>query len=226
MFRRRLPRSSVALIALAGALAAGAYLLMQSYASRLQALRPALGEPVSAVVALRDLSRGEVVGSEAIAISEVPAQMAPPGLLSDVPDAIGRVVVGPVREGEIITQARLAAPPAGPISSLVPSGLRAIAVPSDLTSDLLEAGDRVDVLVTYGGRAHTETVASGLEVLKVLGPAQSGLPGASGTAQASIVLLVAPEVAEQIAFARAFGQLSFTIVGSEEVVPVPTPFSS
>ena len=89
--------------------------------------------------------------------------------------------------------------------------------------------DRVDLLATFaGGRPHTETVATGVEVLTVLG---SGTPEAApglgdaapSTATATgqtLVLLVTPDQAEQLAYARAFADLSISVEGPhEEVTP-------
>ena len=70
------------------------------------------------------------------------------------------------------------------------------------------AGDRVDVLATFAtGQPHTETVVSGAEVLVVM--AGQGLDelGAGTT----VVLLVSPEVAERLAFARAFADISLAV---------------
>jgi Flp pilus assembly protein CpaB len=72
-------------------------------------------------------------------------------------------------------------------------------------------GDRVDVLATYGGeRPHTETVASGLEVLRVMSPATSGAVG-GGAEVPSLVLLVSPLDAERLAYAKAFADLTVSI---------------
>jgi hypothetical protein len=73
----------------------------------------------------------------------------------------------------------------------------------------------VDVLATFGGQhPYTETAATGLEVLSVL-DAGGGLAG-SGTDQGpTLVLLVTPDAAERLAYAKAFADLTVTVAGVE-----------
>jgi Flp pilus assembly protein CpaB len=83
----------------------------------------------------------------------------------------------------------------------------------------LRAGDRVDVYATFGGpHPYTETVATGLEVLVLLGD-----DGADGTTAItsdsstgpSLMLLVSPEEAERLAYATAFADLAIAIDSAE-----------
>jgi Flp pilus assembly protein CpaB len=131
------------------------------------------------------------------------------------------VLVSALASGEALTQSRLAAPRSGPVAAIVPPGLRAFVVATDVPPEAVAAGDRVDVLATFGGgRPHTETVSTGLEVLSVLGSGQTdALSGAPSDAP-RLVLLVSPDTAERLAYAAAFGDLSVTIAGAD-VVPSP-----
>jgi Flp pilus assembly protein CpaB len=110
------------------------------------------------------------------------------------------------------------------VASLIPEGLRAFAVPTSLPAGAVTAGDRVDVLATFGsGQPHSEVVASALQVLSVLGPSagSAGGPGAgaatfdaagSGASrQVTLILLVSPDQETRLAFARAFADLEVAI---------------
>src|SRR5439155_18163824 len=126
---------------------------------------------------------------------------------------IGRVLVADIAEGEILTRTRVSDGVGGPVAALLPPGLRAMAVVVAATARDLRPGDHVDVLAAFGGGSpHTETVAEGLEVLRVMeassgatGSSMSGISTGTGPAErASLLVLVSPDVAGRIAFAQAF----------------------
>jgi hypothetical protein len=106
------------------------------------------------------------------------------------------------------------------VAALVPDGLRAVVVPSGVPRDTIRAGDRVAVYATYGGgRPHTELVASGLEVVRILTEGAAGEEGIgasiTGDTGVALVLLVDGDAAARLAYARAFGQLQIAILGPE-----------
>jgi len=218
-FGRRWPRPARITAALALVCGLAAFGLVQGYVARVEASRPELGAPVTVLVASSDLARGTTLSAGALKVTQVPGEFAPPGALGDPGDAAGRVLVSPLAAGEPVTETRLAAARAGPVAALVPPGLRAFVVATDIPPEAVRAGDRVDVLGTFGGgRPYTETVATGLEVLSVLGSGQTdALSGAPSDAP-RLVLLVSPDVAERLAYAGAFGDLSVTIAGADEGV--------
>lgn len=220
-FGRRWPRSARTVAGLSLVSGISAFALVQGYVQRVEATRPALGTPVPVVVAIRDLERGSTVDVDALEVREIPREYAPPGALPDPARAEGRVLVSALASGEALTQSRLAAPRTGPVAAIVPPGLRAFVVATDVPPEAVRAGDRVDVLATFGGgRPHTETVATGLEVLSVLGSGQTDALSGSPSDAPRLVLLVSPDTAERLAYATAFGDLSVTIAGAD-VVPSP-----
>ncbi len=226
--RRRFSPASKLFAVLAVACGLAAFALVRGYAARLEALRPVAGSPVRVVVATGDLTRGTLLTASMLRETTMPSAFAPPGVVSSAGDAQGRTLASDLAEGEVLTRTRLGVQGAGPVASLVPPGLRAFTVPGSLPAGAVRPGDRVDVLATFGGgRPHTETVATGLEVLLVLDGGGAGgattIPasgGAVGSGQ-SLVLLVSPDQAERLAYARAFADLAVSIAGREEVVPAP-----
>jgi Flp pilus assembly protein CpaB len=207
---RKWSRRSKVFAALAVVSGAGAFALVDGYAARLEELRPVAGEPVPVVVAATALARGEVLSEDALRVELVPAAFAPPGRVSSPGSLAGRTLVSDVAEGEAITRTRLGVG-GGPVATLVPDGLRAFPVTAGGAAGAVRAGDRVDVLATFGGpRPYTETVASGLEVLTILRP-DEGMFAAGGTGGPTLVLLVGPEVAEELAYATAFADLAVAI---------------
>jgi pilus assembly protein CpaB len=222
MFRRKWPLGSKVLLALAVALGTLAFVVAQGYQRRVEALHPVVGPSTPVAVAAAQLTRGTVLSEAMLTASSVPKSFVPPGAVTSPAAAAGRVLTADIAAGEVLTSSRLAAPQVGPVAALVPSGLRAVVVPTDLPTAVVRAGDRVELYATYGGgRPHTELVASGLEVLRVVtgtssssGIAGSTVPGATG-GSVSLVLLVDPDAAERLAYARAFGQLQVAILGPD-----------
>ncbi|HEX2031799.1 MAG TPA: Flp pilus assembly protein CpaB [Actinomycetota bacterium] len=203
--RRRPPRASRALVALSLAVAGGATVVLHDHLERLTAaaLRPGPGTPV--VVATAALPRGATLGPKDLSTRELPARFRPPGALTAPEQAAGRILAAALASGEVVTWTRLA-PVGGPVASMVPAGLRAVPVTAPLPPGTVAEGDRVDVLATYaGGRTYTETVIQAAEVLRVSPPAEQG----GGT---TVLLLVDPEGAERLAYARAFGDLALSVV--------------
>jgi pilus assembly protein CpaB len=206
-----------ALLAVASGVAA--FAIVHGYASRLEALRPVVGRPVPVVIAAADLARGASIGGSMLRVASLPSTLAPPGSFPDATELEGRVLLTDVTEGEAITRTRLAARSIGPVAALVEPGLRAAVVDSGLPRAAVRPGDRVDVLATYGGeRPHTETVASGLEVLRVMAPSPSSIAG-SGSETPSLVLLVSPLDAERLAYAKAFADLDVSIAAQPAEIP-------
>jgi Flp pilus assembly protein CpaB len=224
VFRRKLPRSSFALLSASVALALAAALVMRAYAHRLDVARPDGGPPVSVVAATADVARGDVLTEAALEVVTLPSRFTPPGAVRDVAGVMGRIAVADIAAGEVLTALRLAGTAAGPTASLVPVGMRAVHVPVASTVGVAP-GDLVDVIATYGGGgAHTEVAAEAIEVLAVDraggGASFGGATAPSSVASAGsvgLVLLVPPADAERLAFASAFAALSVAVRGPGDV---------
>ncbi len=222
--RRKWPVSSKVFLALAVVCALLASALMHGYATKLAAASSGGGQPVTVVVAAADLSRGTTLASSSVRLEQMPTAFAPPGALTSSAQAAGRVLVADAAEGEVLTVTRVSVAGAGPVAALVPAGLRAFVVSSGLPAGAVVSGDRVDVLATFGGaHAHTETVATELEILSVLPAPAGGSMSVGGTGGEQLVLLVRSDQAEGIAYASSFGDISVTVAASEEVMPSAAP---
>jgi Flp pilus assembly protein CpaB len=211
---RRWSLRSKLLLVLAVVAGAASFSLVRGYAAELEALRPSTGEPTAVVVAGLDLVRGTVLAEGDLGVERVPGAYVPPGAIGSVEEAVGQTLVADLAEGEPLTRTRIGTT-GGPVAALVPSGLRAFVVPSGVPEGVVRAGDRVDVLATFGGpHPYTDTVGLGLEVLSVI-EEPAGTFEAGGSNGPSLVLLVSPETAERLAHAMAFAQLSVTVAPIE-----------
>lgn len=185
-----------------GLLAAG--LAAAAVASGLTALAPAPPATSTVLTAARDLAAGAVLTADDLTASSLPSALVPSGALVDVAAVAGRLVAGPVRRGEPLTDVRLLG------TGLLPPGVE-VAAPVRLaepaTGALVVAGDRVDVLAAApeGGRA-AEVVASGLRVLAV--------PAVDGSGEgALLVVAVSRPAAARLAAAAVTGRLSIVVHG-------------
>jgi Flp pilus assembly protein CpaB len=208
--RRKRPRSSKLLFALSLVLAAAATLILRGHLIRLEATARAAGPGDPVVVAVTDLARGTLLHESSLSVRSMPVTHHPPGAITGLEEAAGRMLAADVLAGEPLTEARLAGD-GGPVAALVPAGLRAAPVAVPAAPGLLAPGDRVDVLATFaGGRPHTETVAPGVEVLSILDGGPNAFEGV-----ATLVLLVSPDAAETLAYARSFAELTVSVVGTD-----------
>jgi len=176
---------------LAAGLAAGAV------AVALQAAEPEPGQTVPVLAAARDLRGGSTVGPDDIRIADVPPNVVPSGALASVDAAVGRVLSGPVRDGEPLTDVRLVGPDllAGWGDDLVATPVR-IADPGVI--GLVQPGDVLDLLAApTSGVAETAVVAGAVPVLAVPEQADQGML-AEGA-----LLLVAATADQAAALAQA-----------------------
>lgn len=186
-----------------------AFAMLSSQQHAYADLRARVGDPVPVVLAARALARGTVLAATDLTTASVPRAFAPPGAASTTDDVVGHALVADLAAGEAVTATRIGTR-AGPIAVQVPPGLRAFVVTVPVPADALRAGDRVDVIGSFGGqRPYADTVAAGLEVLAVL-PAPAGALDPTP----SLVLLVSDGTAERLAYATAFGTLAVSIVGA------------
>ena len=153
------------------------------------ALRPdPAGAIHSVAVARRDLSPGASLTADDIGLEKRSAATLPDGAQTDL-SIIGMTLAGPVRRGEVITDARvlnsrLAGLTAGPDARVVPLRLADAAV-----LDLIRPGDVIDILGAATTEARPKVVATNAVV--VLVSAKSKTLGASND-RVVLVALPAP----------------------------------
>ncbi|MCY9785925.1 Flp pilus assembly protein CpaB [Nocardiopsis sp. EMB25] len=176
-------------------------------------LRPPPGATTEVLVASRDLDPSRPLGEHDLTRRALPAPLVPSGALTSGTTTAGLLLNAPVRQGEVITDARLSDPPArayGPDLVAVP-----VRVADAGAVDLLSPGSRVDVLAATGyGDPHrprarpAREVAGDRPVLAV--PDEDRRGGESG---ALLVIAATPGEARALAGHAATSRLSITIRG-------------
>ncbi len=159
----------------------------QAAAARWGVMRPTL-------VATVDLIPGAVVGAGETAVERRPVALVPVGAL-DAP-AEGQTVTAPILAGEAVVVERLAPAGLSPLAASLPPGGRGVAIPVGPGTPPLEAGDVVDVLVTFD----PDTVGDGEPTFPVARSA-----AVVGVGEEAVTLGVSQEEASRVAFALTAG---------------------
>jgi pilus assembly protein CpaB len=146
---------------LAAGLAAGAVALA------LHAAEPEPSRTLPVVAAAGELVGGASLTAEDLQLVDLPPSLVPAGAVGSIDAAVGRVLSGPVRTGEPLTDVRLVGP-----GLLTGWGDDVVATPVRVADPgvvaLLRPGDRVDVYATPGsGLGPAAVVAVHVPVLAI-----------------------------------------------------------
>ena len=183
------------------------------------AARPAPPPTTGVVVAAHDLSGGSVLTATDVKVRQLPVGVVPAEPMTALSAVEGRVIAGPMRAGEVVTDVRLVGPALleGYTST---AGVTVVATPVRIADAaavrLVRPGDRIDVLaagvpseLAAAGltAAEVEVVASDVQVVTV--PQESDdLAVVDG---ALIVVATSEQVAEHLAAAAVTSRLSLTL---------------
>ncbi len=210
MTRRRRAAALLGLALLLGVLAAS------DVAGREAALRRQLGPAVPVVVVREPLRAGERIERASLAVREVPERYAPPGVVRDPDAAVGQRAAVAIAERTDLAASLLAVPGADaePHGPVLRRGERALDLVAVGAADAVVPGARVDVLVTYDGRAAasgpTRLALADVEVLAARPPPQGadaadsagGLPRLLATLRVTVrqavALTAAAAAAQQV----------------------------
>ncbi|MDA2809182.1 SAF domain-containing protein [Nocardiopsis sp. RSe5-2] len=183
-------------------------------------LRPVPEGGTEVVAAARDLSPLDPVAAADLEVRTLPADAVPEGALRPGEEPVGGSLTGPVRRGEVLTDARLADSPAagyGPGAAAVP-----VRVADAEAAALVAPGDRVDLVAAPPGPSEAPpgfapdtgrppaVLAEDRPVVAVPDP-QDG--GAGGTGGAVIVVAAEGDEAAALAAASVRGGIALTIRG-------------
>ena len=183
-------------------LVAGALVVL---AAALALLPTGHGTRVPVLVAARDLPPGTPLAPGDVLLRHFPPDTVPDGARAAVPDVAGRLLAGPARRGEPLTDVRLTGPE---LAALATGDPKAATVPVRLSDPdlaaLLHPGAVVDV-VTVGERQNQPVVlAAGATVLAVP-------PAGDAATEGRLVLVAMPEgVATRVAGASISQSVTVT----------------
>jgi Flp pilus assembly protein CpaB len=147
---------------------------------------------VGVLTAARDLPAGAVLQGDDLVLVDFAPGSVPSGTGREV---VGRTLAAPVRRGEPVTDVRLVGP------ALTASDPELTAVPVRLPDagmvELLDVGDRIDLIGTDPQSSGASVVATDVLVLAI--PRPSGDAGASGQPGGLVVVGAAPAEVTRLA---------------------------
>jgi pilus assembly protein CpaB len=202
----------VGVLIFAFVVASVASLLLYRFLASSRPQAAAKGPPVAhLVVAAKDLEIGRVLKDDDVKLVDWPG-VIPVGAATRTQDLLGRGVIAPIYDKELILESRLAARGAGGgLASMIPPGMRAVAVRvNDVVgvAGFVTPGMRVDVLISGNGGGVgaanqgtiTKTMLQNMEVLSAGQDYKKDNEGKPVTVQV-VNLLVTPEQAEMLTLA-------------------------
>jgi pilus assembly protein CpaB len=171
------------------------------------AAAPADPPTLRVVRAAAELPSGGVVGQQDISVSEVAEDALPRGALVDPGAVVGRRVLGPVAEGQVLTQLHLLAGKVGVAPGHLVAPLR-VADPE--VAALLQPGSVIDVIAADPEGAAATVVARDLKVLAVP-PPPSEQANRSAAEGALLLVQVDDKTATLLAQAAATTRISLVM---------------
>lgn len=173
-------------------------------------IRPPPAPTAQVLVADRDLDALEPLSAGDVSARKLPAAFLPDGALAPETDPVGRLLTGPVRRGEVLTDARLADPPAqgyGP--DMVAAPVR-VADPGAVA--LLRPGNRVDVLAAADDPWDAPGVPRPAVEVVTDRPVLA-IPGEGPEADTLLLIAATPQEARELAGHAVRARLSVTLRG-------------
>lgn len=183
----------------------GALLAALAVLVLVETLSPATPSLQAVVMTARDVRSGTTLAGSDLTVQQVPRGLVPSGAASALGEVLGRVVAGPMRAGETVTDRRLLG---RSLLSGYPPGL--VATPVRIRDapvvDLLQVGDEISVYAAGRDASYADLVVErvpvvtlpqvddqaqqgGLVVLAVTAQQAAALAEASATAPLSVALL-------------------------------------
>ena len=218
------------------ALASGvlSLLLAWGYLKGKEAYLNSFKEPVSVLVATKDIDTGVLLDEAFLKVTEVPKRFLQPGALIAMESASGQITAVPILKDEQIVGTKLTA--LGAQSGLgvrIPPGKRALSIEVNESSgvaDLIRPNNFVDVVATFemegsdeNSSSATSTVAQGILVLAVgqdLGGPSAAQKKNSVASSAdlllrekknTVTLALSPKQVQEIEFAKVQGKISLAL---------------
>jgi pilus assembly protein CpaB len=180
---------------------------------------------VAVVLAKGSIQSGMQLDAESLRDATRPLASAPQDALSSIEAAAGRIARTQIDGGEVITETLLVPSTQSAVRSLLKAGFRAVGVFVDARGaiqQVLQAGDRVDVIVTLEDEENVSSsrvVLQDIEVLMAPAAASSedlSYAGDRATEWIPITLAVKPAEAEKLSLAMRVGSIQLALRGYDD----------
>ena len=186
-------------------------------------------DTVPVIIAKFDISRGTMVTKEMLETRQWPANMAQENAVSSYEEAVDRVAVVQILQGDTVLDGKLASRDSGRgLAPLIPKGMRAYTIQtSKIASNVagfILPGNRVDVILTLRG-THNDGTGGGsattlLQAVEILAIDQNlDAPAENKTEPTelrSVTLLVDPRQVTLLDLGQNLGQLTLSLRNPED----------
>jgi pilus assembly protein CpaB len=198
-----------------GALAFGTYNYVQRQPAPVAAVRT---QPV--VVAAADLDIGAELRPGDLKVVDWPQGSAPAGVFTKPDELVGRGVILPIVQNEVVLPAKLASKEAGAgLPPIIPTGLRAVSVRVNEVigvAGYVLPGTRVDVVATVNptnqqGDVTTKVILNDVQVLAAGTRLERDGDKNKPITVSVVTMLVDPEQAERLTLAATEGKIQLAL---------------
>jgi pilus assembly protein CpaB len=181
---------------------------------------PQTEKQVRVVVATHDMPLGTLLRQSDLKLVSHAERYVPKGAVLDPKEAVGRVLLVPVNNNELVLLSKVSAPTnVEGMASTIEPGFRAVAVQiNDATgvAGMIQPNSRVDVLFTRPGtmaEAITSTILQNVKVLTTghQSTAAQAAADARTTRTPVVTLLLTPADAQKLELAKNQGKISLSL---------------
>jgi pilus assembly protein CpaB len=181
---------------------------------------PQTEKQVRVVVATHDMPLGTLLRQSDVKLVNYAERYVPKGAVLDPKEAVGRVLLVPVNNNELVLLSKVSAPTnVEGMASTIEPGFRAVAVQiNDATgvAGMIQPSARVDVLFTRPGtmaEAITSTILQNVKVLATGHQATTAQAAAEArtTRTPVVTLLLTPADAQKLELAKNQGKISLSL---------------
>jgi pilus assembly protein CpaB len=226
-------RTRLILIGVLALIVAG-FISLSVYSSLSRRLAAANVPRTEVVAAAHDLSVGAQITEADLKVVKVPPDSLPMGTFRTSQELIGRGVIQPIAQNELVLSNKVASANAGAgLPPMIPPGMRAVSVKVNdviAVAGFTIPGTRVDVLLTGDPKGNqndkaTVTTTTVLQNVQVLAAGQKLQRDAEGKPEniAVITLLVSPDDAQKLTLASTEGKIQLSLRNPLDVATDPRP---
>jgi len=206
------------MLIVAGVLGIAAVFLVNVY---IKGQKPPDEKQGRVVVAVRDITKGQVVGHSSVNYKTMPLKFIQPGALKSRESAVGKTAVTTIMTGEQVLSNKLTSPGRGlTLSAKTPPGKRAFSIGLDSSSavgGMILPGDHVDVLAIFSAPPTTITLFQDILILAVGGNMVALQDGkeikksASAARKEGVTMALSPQQVQILSVAMEQGKIKLTL---------------
>lgn len=172
---------------------------------------------IAVVVAARDLARGTALAAEDLRLEPWAGPKLPEGAFHAPEPLVGKVVRKPVRENEPVVDSEVVTKSGSWLAAAIPAGMRGVTVHVTEfagVTQLIQVGDRVDVMVADGARSsgnRSLKLTTLLENVEVIATGREPLENGKLNTIPTVTVAVSAQDAERLTLADHGGSIRLAL---------------